>query len=222
MPEPAGYARSIPGVLFIEDFDLVDDGESRPAAGEIASKAEMAPAGPDPVDVAAIRTESFQEGFETGKKMIEEGMLTVRNDLLSKIEDQLRRTHDEMITTSESGMAAIAETVFTLLLQLFPAFCRSHGENEMRTALREMLPDLPNETRLTVCVHPSLIDAARDECSRIRTVVTPVVEARDNMMPGDIELAWQNGTLMRDMAKVSRSIIQSLNKIGLLHHEDKG
>ena len=212
-------ARSIPGVLFVEDFDAAETSQFHPSVRETSRDDSREQSVAAEIDVQGLQSQSFQEGFEAGKRTAEDSLLSDRNKLLGRIEDHLDRACETVRLDCETGMVAVAESVFAMLHQLFPAFCQIHGENEMRAVLRSTLTGLVEEIDVLVVVHPSLSAAAREECGRLKRGVQATIEVRDDLMPGDVEVSWRHGMMARNVGKVTDSVAAALVGMGLLQGE---
>jgi flagellar biosynthesis/type III secretory pathway protein FliH len=96
-----------------------------------------------------------------------------------------------------------------------------HGPGEVAAVLREILPALHNEPKITVRINPYLIPAITEELlsldadlvARMRLIPT------DNVAPGDVRVTWENGAATRDAASLWTQIASILAPAGLLNLE---
>ncbi len=213
MFDRSSTSRSIPGVLFIEDFDAT---EIVSAPADQAAPPKAVAGLTEPIEIETIKEEAFRAGFEAGQKSAQECFSARRADLLSRFGEELSRAQTEIREVCEGGLAAITEAVFELLVQLLPTFLQTHGETEVRAALRSLLPALSDETRLEVSIHPSLEGAVREEVGRLKISVPTAFVADSNLVIGDIRISWQSGMISRDLDAVCRKAIDCLTRVGLL------
>ena len=218
MFERTSPPRSIPGVLFIEDFDVAEPPLVAPRSPmPVPAQSEVTP----PLDIDSVREEGFRVGFEAGLKAAAADISATRADLLFRLGQELSRAHTEIKDVCSSGLEVVTEAIFELLFQLLPAFFQDHGEREVRAALRSILPALGDETQLKVIMHPSLEQALKDEISLLSSSVSVAFVTDGDLLAGDFRISWHAGAVSRDLGGVCRKAVECLTSIGLLSRKGR-
>jgi hypothetical protein len=104
------------------------------------------------------------------------------------------------------------------LAAVFPTLCSRYGDAEVRAVARTVLPALTQEPAITVRAHPCTAKIVGQEAKRLDPELAAhvhVVES-DAMTPGDVKIAWHNGTAVRDAAALWGQVAAVLAPAGLL------
>ena len=197
------------GVLYAEDFD----------APEPVASASMEPAPPAEPVVIVEPTFSLADLRRAAERAQEEGRTLARHEAelaadahrtaaLSDIAAALQQARDDLQAVAARSASATASTVLAAVAALLPAFARSRGRDEAATLLRLLLPAMSHEPQLTIRVHPTLIDALRDDLTVLAADNGATVSwvASDRLQPGDVSVRWEGGTMVRDTADLCARI----------------
>lgn len=188
------------GVLYAEDFD----------APEPAPAAAAAALAPEPVvieptfsltDLNRAAERAQQEGRTLERREAELDAAARRTEALMRIADALSQTRSDTARIAAEAATATVETMLAMVATVLPTFARTHGQDEAGTLLRLLLPAMSHEPRLTIRVHPALIEGLRREMATLLEDSSAAVEwvGSDAMQPGDVTVRWENGTMVRDV-----------------------
>ncbi len=204
------YASALSGVLYAEDFDEL------PAKAVVAAAAAALPASA-PVVVApsfsleelrAATEQAHEDGRRAGRLAAEELDSVRHQQALTLLAEQLRLAQDQPARIVEQGLDAITRAALSLLSTALPAFCDKRAEPELRALLQRVLPSSRRLPELNIRLHPSVRSAVEEEATTLLegsgTRVNWIESSK--MKPGDIVVAWQNGSALRDTAETCASI----------------
>lgn len=209
------FARRGAAILFEEDFDL------QPAEVSIA----VAPPEPEVIEPAfsaaelkAARDEAWREADALARAELNAAREQAVETALGAIAEQLRTARSEARIIAEASAEAVAQLVIAGLAAAFPALCRDHGSVEVAAIIREVLPALDSEPRITIRVAPDTVACVEHEIERLDSDVADVIKviAVETMMPGDVRLQWRGGQAIRDTARLWQDIEAALASAGLL------
>lgn len=187
---------SLSGVLYAEDFDA-----PLPVA--------TAPQVPPPVvvepsfsliDLRHATEKAEQEGRELERHEAELGMTARKADALVRVADALGTARSDLSRIATEAATATADTLLAMVATMLPSFSASRGHGEVQALLRLLLPAMCHEPRLTVRVHPSLLEELREEAIGLLDDGHGVIDwiGSNNMLPGDVSVRWQDGIMVRD------------------------
>jgi flagellar biosynthesis/type III secretory pathway protein FliH len=93
-----------------------------------------------------------------------------------------------------------------------------YGDAEVRAIVRAVLPELTQEPAITVRANPRTARALTQEIARLDPDLAAHVQVVDceAMSPGDVRIAWHNGTATRDAAALWQQVAAVLAPAGLL------
>ena len=119
---------------------------------------------------------------------------------------------------AEQSAEAIARLLLDSLAAIFPTLCARYGDAEVRAIVRAVLPALTQEPAITVRAHPRTARALTQEIARLDPDLAAHVQTIDcdAMSPGDVRIAWHNGTATRDAAALWQQVAAVLAPAGLL------
>ena len=186
------------GVLYAEDFDA-------PVPAEIAL-----PVPPPPpvvvepsfslIDLRHATEKAEREGRELERHDAELGMTARKADALVRVADALVTARKDLSRIATEAAAATADTLLAMVAAVLPSFSASHGHDEVQALLRLLLPAMCHEPRLTVRVHPSLLEALQEDATGLLDDGHAVIDwvGSNSMLPGDVSVRWQDGIMVRD------------------------
>ncbi len=96
--------------------------------------------------------------------------------------------------------------------------CGTGDDAEVRAIVRAVLPALTQQPTITVRAQPHTARALEQEFARLDPDLAAHVQAVDcdAMSPGDVRIAWHNGTATRDAAALWQQVAAVLAPAGLL------
>ena len=198
------------GILYAEDFGR--DRNPPPPRPAPAPPPPAAPRGPTQADVDAACIRAVQAAQTAWSESAAER----RAEALAALAAALSDAREQDAQQAEALANGIARTVLSMLVGTLPHLCRGHGDNEVRAIMRRLAPVLARDTRLVVRVHPGLIDTLADDIATIDDSLALNIELRPaNLPPGDIRIAWEDGSLARDTGAICAAMRDTLAQLGL-------
>jgi flagellar biosynthesis/type III secretory pathway protein FliH len=195
-------------LLFGEDFDLPPPSRKPETVVPLYSAAEL----------AAAREQAANESRDKALAEADQSDRAAVSRTLAQIAAQLDAAREEAASIADQSAEAIARLLLDCFAAAFPSLCARHGAGELGAILREILPALHRQPRITVKVNPRLVPAMAEEiqcldaelAARVRLIPTDAVAS------GDARVAWENGAATRDMTSLWNQIENILAPAGLL------
>jgi flagellar biosynthesis/type III secretory pathway protein FliH len=197
--------------LFIEDFD-------NPAGSAPAPEPEIIEPVFTAAEIAAARATAWREGYDAATvEWGSDNVAAIRRSLAA-IATQCAAAREEAAAVAETSAEAVAQLLFDCFAKAFPALSARHGETELRAIVREVLPALRQEPKVTIRLNRHDADGVAAEIGRMDPELAEHVQIvpTDSMVAGDLLITWRNGRLTRDAAAVWRNIADILAPAGLL------
>ena len=207
----------LPGTLPGPDAPGIDPETGNNAAADAASE-EEALATYTESDLADARDAGFSAGREEGRREGLEGQEKVIANALNTIAERLNdllRVEDEHHATTERQALAVMTAAARKVL---PDLSRRGALGEIEHLTRDLLERLRHESRVTVRVHPDLVDALTSRFDHFTSELTAgnelSVRGDAQIAHGDCRLEWGGGgaerrveTLLNEMdAIISRNL----------------
>jgi flagellar biosynthesis/type III secretory pathway protein FliH len=195
--------------LFDEDFDLPAQTLEPEVIEPVYSVAEL----------IAAREEAANDSRDAALAEAEACARMMASRALATISAQLEAARAEAASIAEQSSEAIARVLLGCFAAAFPALSARHGQSEVAALLREILPTLHREPKITVRVSPhtaptltaELQSLDADLTARLRLVPT------DAVAPGDARITWDSGAATRDAASLWTQIESILAPAGLIN-----
>lgn len=215
-PDAPSLGKRSFGILYAEDFDEPD---LRPPVPE--PEPEPAPPTFGLAELEAAMATAARDAVHAARAEWEAGAAYARTQSLGRIAASVAAAQDGARLLAEDVAQETVRAILAVLSGLLPHLCRLHGESEVRALLRHLLPQLAQQPRVTVRVHPSVLDGVREELRRMdNDLVSGVtVAALDTLDRGDARVGWTSGTLRRDGNAIVGALRASLTELGLLDAE---
>lgn len=210
-----GMASRFVGILYAEDFD---DPEL-PPAGELPPMPEPEPAPPSftLADLEAAQRIARTEAVQAARAEWERSALHDRTQSLAAIASAVTGTQQEARALADAVADGTARTMLSMLAGLLPDLCAQHGGAEVRALLRNLLPTLTQQPRITVRIAPSVLDGVREDLALLDEELVAAIElTAAPLAPGDTRVTWTDGSLVRDQAAIRLAITAALTELGLL------
>ena len=194
--------------LFAEDFDT----EQRALDPEVVEPSYSA------AELAKTREAAWRNGHMAGLQEAAAGHTAALCLALQNVAAQLTQECQEVASRAEQSVEAAARLLLDSLGAAFPTLCSRYGDTEVRAIVRTVLPTLRQETAIGLRAHPCTAAALGPELANLEPDLASrlqVIEC-DEMSPGDLRIAWHNGTTGRDAAALWQQITDILALAGLL------
>lgn len=205
-------------VLYAEDFD--DPG--------ILPDAPVVPLAPSfsLADLEAAQADACRSAVSAARSEWEASASNLRASSLDRVAASVAAAQEGARLSVEEAAIETAKAMLSLLTGLLPHLCRLHGDVEVRALLRVLLPQLTQQPRIVVRVHPAVLDGVREDLRRLDSEIAAVVSvsALETLARGDARVGWTNGELRRDGDAIAGALRAGLAELGLLEppHPDPG
>ena len=199
------------GVLFAEDFDLLDRGPAQEEPEVIEPVFDQA-------QMETLKAASFEEGVAAGRAAVLAEDAAGLRQAVAVLTAELDAARDSARAVGEQAAEEIARLLLTAVGVVMPVLCETYGDNEARAIARAMLPALVGEPEIVIRANPHTASVLTREISRIdpdigtRVRMTPT----DALSAGDLRIAWRNGVAVREGAALWRDVSAILMPQGLL------
>lgn len=207
------------GVLYAEDFDADD---TIPVPPPVQPAAELAePEVIEPTFSVAELDNAREEARLAGRTEAEHGLAASRVRMLELIAKGLADASEAAAAVAHARADSIGRIMLSMMAVCLPVLCRQHGAGELRALVHAVLPDLVDEPRITVRVHPQMAATVGAEIAALdpdlaeRIVLSPT----DTMPLGDARITWQDGQAIRNAGEARRKLEDALAALGLLEQE---
>lgn len=206
------------GILYAEDFGLAlrAPPRSAPPAASRPPPPPKAPVGPPPLTQADIDS-ACARAVQAAEVAWSASAAERRAEALAQVAAEIAAIRHEAAQQAETAAEELSRTVLGLVAGALPSFCRDHGDAEVRALVARLAPLLGRAGRLVVRVHPALAEILAADLSGLDEPAASHVELRPaNLPPGDVRLAWEDGSLVRDSATICAALTDGLAQFGLL------
>jgi flagellar biosynthesis/type III secretory pathway protein FliH len=196
------------GNLFAEDFDL-PQGASAPESVEPVFSAE---------ELAVARESAWREGHDAGLLEATTSDTASIRQTIAQIGAHLRTESEAAALRAEQQAESIGQLLLSSLAATFPALSEHYGEAEARAVVRTVLPALTQEPTITIRTHPDTAAAIICEIGQLDPELSGRVEIvpAETMIPGDVRVAWRNGSAVRSVNALWQQVVDVLAPAGLL------
>jgi flagellar biosynthesis/type III secretory pathway protein FliH len=207
MSDDSAHARGI--LLFDEDFDAPPPSAEMEVIEPVFTAAEL----------HAARTEAARESRDHALAQMDTSARAASSRALTEIAAAIGAIREEILETTEQSAEAIARLLIDCFAISFPALSARHGSQEVAAVLREILPALQREPKITVRVNPHLMPALTEE---LRTLDGDVAASlrlipTDAVALGDVKIAWEQGSATRNSVSLWKQIENVLAPAGLMN-----
>jgi flagellar assembly protein FliH len=202
------------GILYVEDFDA-------PPAPEVQAEPEPPPPDPEPVFSAEDLARAHEAGRAAGLKAALEESLLLQAQLQAAatqaLADALAAGRASLERVAAQQADATARATLAILRSAVPATMARHAGTELHAVLEALLPGLRCEPELRVRAHPDLADHVRETLIHLLAGEGGVlsVSADPALAPGDIRIAWADGSACRDCTDIYAGISSALAPLAL-------
>jgi flagellar biosynthesis/type III secretory pathway protein FliH len=169
-------------------------------------------------ELKAACGEAAQESRDAALLEAKAHVLAATGQALTSIAEQIAATRAEVASVAEQSSEAIVRLLLDCFATVFPALAARHGAGETAAILREILPALHHEPKITIRVNPHIAASIAREIKALDADLTAHVRLvpTDAIAPGDARITWENGAATRDAASLWSQIEAILAPAGLL------
>ncbi len=196
------------GILYAEDFGIDPAAAAPPPSPEPPAPPPLCQAD---IDSACVRA------VQAAERAWSDSAAERRAEALAAIAEGLSQAQDDAAAHIEAVSEGVARTVLSMVAGILPHFSRSHGDAEVRALVDRLAPLLARSRRLVVRGHPGLLDQLAGDIAALDEPLAANIELRPaNLAPGDVRIAWEDGSFSRDTAAICTAIQDGLAQFGLL------
>ena len=203
------------GILYIEDFDL-EPGKDADVVGDASDISQSDPA-LTPADLEAAhesgRLAGLQEALDDARLV----QTQIQAAATQSLADALVASQATLTKVAREAADEGVRILVALLQASVPALMERHAAAEMEAVLRALLPGIWLEPELRIRSHPASVEYVHDLIAGLLPSGTVIlsVAADGALAPGDVQIAWQDGTAVRDTRAVWAAICKALTPINL-------
>lgn len=196
-------------LLFDEDFDLPPPPPEPEVILPVFSAAELMTA----------REDAARDSRDSALAEADQSTRAAACRSLAQIAAQITAARAEAASIAEQSAEAIARLLLDCFATAFPALSARHGPGELAAVLREILPALHRQPKITVRINPRHVPAMTEEINSLDADLAARVRLipSDAVAPGDARVAWENGAATRDTVSLWSQIESILAPAGLLN-----
>jgi len=212
-PLAAGPKETAPllGILYAEDFD--DLPALPPPEPEMDLLSE--PTRPLLTDHDIER--ACSAAVAEARRQWEQDAQHQRGQALAAVADAIASAREAAAHEVETVTQGTVATILSMVSGALPSMCRHHGPAEVRALVGRLLPNLQTEPRITIRVHPGLVPMLEEDLASLDLELTGTVAVTSAALePGDVRVAWENGSFKRDTRAILASMQDALAQLGLL------
>ena len=200
-------------VLFAEDFDVPHKHDPVPEP-EIIEPVFTA------ADLEAARRQAWQAGHDAAAEAAEQADHAATRTAIAAIAASVADAGAQATAIAQQAADELARLLLDSLAAVLPALCARHGERELRSLVRAMLPALSQETAVTIRINPRDAQAVVQEIERLDPdlIARTQIVASDTIAFGDARITWRNGQAVRAAAAVWAQVAEILAPSGLLSY----
>jgi len=194
---------------------------------------EMVEAEPEPPpptfteeELGLARDQAFAAGRQAGLQEAAQALQQMVGMAMATCAHHLQGLGAAQNAANEALSRDAIAIALAVVKKLHPAFCRSHGVEEIEAAVADALGNLDRVARITVKVHPDLVELVREKSEALVAEAgfegKLVVVGDAAMPPGDCRLDWGDGGAERDAAScwtdIEKAVEAALGKLNLPAH----
>jgi flagellar biosynthesis/type III secretory pathway protein FliH len=198
-------------LLFDEDFDL-------PPALPAPPEPEIIEPSFSAFELSEARDEATLAGRDAALTELNASAQAAARRALTTIAEQIEAARAEVSAIAEQSAEAIARLLLDCFATAFPALSARHGPAEVAAVLRQVLPALRHEPRITIRLNPHIVEAMTEEIKALDPDLAAHVRLvpTDALTQDDVRIDWHNGAAARDTRTLWSQIENILAPTGLL------
>jgi flagellar assembly protein FliH len=163
--------------------------------------AERKPVTLKPEQVDALKQESYDAGFEAGRKAGINDQTQRLMGLVTTIGERLTTAIDLMLQQRQQQDQQLHQIVMAVARKILPDFSARHGLQEIDAMLTQAISEMVHEPRIVVRTHDSEFEAINARITEITTQKAyagkVVVLADPEIALGDCRVEWADGGIER-------------------------
>lgn len=161
-------------------------------------------------ELTLAREQAFEAGRQSGLQEAANTLEHMVGMAMASCTHHLQGSAAAQETANElQGKYAIS-VALAVIRKLQPQFCRQFGLLEIEGAVKEALINLDQVPRVTIKVHPELVEALREKSEILAAQASfegkLIVTGDPTLAPGDCKIDWGDGGAARDLARIQADI----------------
>jgi flagellar assembly protein FliH len=157
-------------------------------------------------ELALARDQAFQAGRTIGRDEAEKASERLTGQALAHLAQQFQELITDQLARHEQLVKDAVTVAVTVARKLIPEFIRRNGSDEIEAVVLECLSHLDRDVRVTIRVHPDLLDTIRDGAQRSADTVgfegKLVFHGDARLGPRDCRVEWGDGGAERNEARI--------------------
>jgi flagellar assembly protein FliH len=179
-------------------------------------------------ELALARDQAFEAGRQSGLQEAASTLEQMVGMAMATMAHHLHGMTGAQATANQAQSRDAVAIALAIVRKLHPEFCRLFGLAEIEAALTEAMAGLDQVARITVKIHPDLLQEVR---KRSEALITQsafdgklIVVADPAMALGDCRLDWGDGGTERDQARtwaeIDRAVETALGVLQIPENPD--
>lgn len=161
-------------------------------------------------ELEAVRTESFNEGLETGVQQMRASQAITLAGVTGKMNEVLTALFDARKNDTGEMMTQVVQLSMSIVGKLFPAMAAVSAQAEIERVLNECMQRMPKEPTLTVKIQAALFETLSGSLSGLidesgfegQVILVP----DHQMLSGDCLVEWEDGGAERNQVSLLNEI----------------
>lgn len=201
---------------FEVDFDLEEErlraeAERLEAERRAAKKEEIKSITYSEEEMARERDAAYQKGLTDGEQRARQSIEQAVANVVTQATAQLSLLVEAELTREKTACEAALTTTLATIKKAWPQIIQKLGQGLVEDTIRQSLELNPQEARIVVRVHDSMLDAVVNRLPQIKDgeafAGKVIVLADEAVAAGDCKVEWADGGLER----LSRTLSQQLD-----------
>ena len=192
-------------------FDLNDFSDDTPVNAEDVEQSFSED------ELNRAREESFKLGVQDATQKIRQEQDERSLACFEKITAQLTQLIQAENQRALEKSLDTTRLTLSIVKKLMPYFSETYSQAEITSLIKQSLKDRPDEPRLVVVVHDTLLDPLREKIDDIAKGQAfqgqVVIIADETMSPQDCRVEWADGGIEREFKVVYNAIEQSFHSV---------
>ncbi len=207
---------------FLFDLNNFDDEEEYGPDGRKKDSPASEDLPPPPTfsqaDLESASNSAYQKGREDGISEAKSAREEIVSNLLASLLQNLELFHaqeKERGALYEREALKLSAALFKIL---FPALNARHGFAELQSCLSDVLADPLQQQQIRIALHPDYTKDIETLTSTLPATIGAIpdldIHGNPDLGPGDIEISWSDGGMIRHADDLAEEILKRLCEIG--------
>jgi flagellar assembly protein FliH len=177
-------------------------------------------------ELGLARDQAYESGRQAGLQEAAQALQQMVGMALATCAHHLQSLNNAQTAANEALSKDAIAIALAVVKKLHPAFYRKYGVDEIVAALHDALANLDRVARITIKVHPDLVEAIREKSAVLAAESgfegKLMVTGDAAIAIGDCRIDWGDGGAERDAkqcwADIDKAVETALGKLNLPDH----